>query len=258
MRALRAGATRPWIVAHRGDSASFPQNTNAAFDAALTTPIDGIELDVQLSRDGAAVVHHDRTLRGVGGGGHRVSSLDLAALRALDAGARAGRRFRGERIPTLDEVLDRFGGRTHLLVEVKAYDEGQGSSARAGTLAAIVARAVRLRGLESSVLVLSFDPDVLDAAVEAHPRLRTVRNLSQLPRSGEREWRRLAPLHALSVDVRVLTPPFVDEAHRRGKPVLCYTCNAPRRALAALRSGADGLMSDRPAWLASFVAAHAR
>lgn len=258
MRALRAAEPVPWVIAHRGDSASCPQNTIAAFDAALRAPVDGIELDVQLTRDGVAVIHHDRTLRALGGGGKSVAGLDLAEVRALDAGSRFDRRFRGERVPTLEEVLDRYGGRTRLLLEIKSY-EGRGvPPGAARRLAGIVARAVRRRRLEGSAPILSFDPAVLDAVREEAPRIRTVLNLARRPRLDAAAWRRLDPLFALSIDVRAVTPLFVREAHRRGKPVLVYTCNRPSSALAALRAGADALMSDRPGWLAELLAVHPR
>ena len=75
-------------IAHRGASRDCPENTLAAFDEALRQGCDGIEMDLQLSRDGVPVIYHDRTLTRAGGGRHRVVSRDLAELRTLDVGAR--------------------------------------------------------------------------------------------------------------------------------------------------------------------------
>ena len=247
MRLLHPGQAAPWIIAHRGDSAAFPENTLAAFDAAVAAGADGIELDLQATRDGVPIVHHDATLRRLGGGARSVGSFDLAEVRALRAG-----------VPTLDDVLDRYGGRTRLLLEIKAHDDVGDFRERARSLAERTVREVRHRRLDSSVQILSFDPAVLEAARAASSHVRTVLNLARLPRLDASHWRRLAPLFALSVDVRALTPAFVREAHRRGKPVLVYTCNTPGRALAALRAGADAIMSDRPGWLARLVETHPR
>ena len=110
---------RVWVIAHRGASRDCPQNTLAAFDEALRQGADGIELDVQLSRDGIPVVYHDRTLTRAGGGRRRVAQLDFAELRQLDPGNRVDRRFRGQHLCSLEEVLQRYGRCTRLLVEIK-------------------------------------------------------------------------------------------------------------------------------------------
>ena len=64
--ALKESSRRPWIVAHRGAGREAPENTRAAFDAALAHGVAGLEFDVQLSRDGVPVIYHDRTLARIG------------------------------------------------------------------------------------------------------------------------------------------------------------------------------------------------
>lgn len=245
-RRLRPGVDPVWIVAHRGDSASSPENTAAAFDAAASLPVDGIEIDVQLSRDGVLVVYHDRTLRRLGGGNARVEDLDLVALRRLDAGSWFEPRFRGERLLTLDEVMDRWGRRTRLLLELKVREPR--SNERVRMLVERTVSAIRARRGKVDPLILSFDSSALDATREEAPEIPTVRNLDRIP-TGRDRWIRLGPLAAVSVDRRVLTPAFVAEAHERGTPVLAYTCNSARSLARAMRSGVDGIMSDRPGWL---------
>ncbi|MEJ2748304.1 MAG: glycerophosphodiester phosphodiesterase family protein, partial [Anaerolineae bacterium] len=92
-------SNRPLIVAHRGASAYAPENTLAAFERAAELGADGIELDVQLSKDGRLVIIHDfdtaRTTNGQG----KVSDLTLAELQSFDAGE-------GQKIPTLDELFE--------------------------------------------------------------------------------------------------------------------------------------------------------
>lgn len=93
------------VIAHRGASGTAPENTLAAFRLAASLGAAMIELDVQLSRDREVVVVHDDTVERTTDGRGRVSDLDLAALKTLDAGSWFGARFAGERIPTLAEVL---------------------------------------------------------------------------------------------------------------------------------------------------------
>ncbi len=254
MKSIRPGEPRPFSIAHRGASSTHPENTRASFDEALRAPIDGIEFDVQPSRDGVPVLYHDRTLRKLGGGGRRVSSVDAHELLSLDAGEWLDARFRHERMPTLDEVLDLYGGKTLLLIEIKLRETGAGADARLDELARRTVSAVILRKLESSVLVLCFDLRILETVREADARVRTVINLAGLPRTGASTWKRLDPLFAVSVDIRALSARFVDAAHEHGKPVFTYTCNTPRTARKALHAGADALMSDRPDWLCGFLA----
>ena len=110
---------KPLVIAHRGDSAAAPENTLAAFTAAIDAGADGIELDVHPTRDGALAVHHDYYLDRTTDGAGLVSDHTLAELRALDAGAWFDERFVGERIPTLEEVLSLAAGRVRLEIELK-------------------------------------------------------------------------------------------------------------------------------------------
>jgi len=105
---------RPLIIAHRGASGHAPENTKAAFQLALDQHADGIELDVMLSKDGRLVVIHDDTVDRTTNGTGRVRDLTLNQLMALDAG-------NGEKIPTLEEVLNTFGGRYLINIELKNY-----------------------------------------------------------------------------------------------------------------------------------------
>jgi glycerophosphoryl diester phosphodiesterase len=93
------------IIAHRGAATVAPENTLAAFRAATLLGADGVELDVHASSDDEPVVIHDHDVARTTNGRGEVRTLDLAALKRLDAGAKFAPAFRGERIPTLDEVL---------------------------------------------------------------------------------------------------------------------------------------------------------
>src|SRR5690242_19186833 len=95
----------PLVFAHRGASAYAPENTLAAFELARRQGAPAIEFDAKLSSDGRVVIIHDQTLERTTDGAGRVRDLSLAALRELDAGSWLSAQFRGEKIPTLDEVF---------------------------------------------------------------------------------------------------------------------------------------------------------
>lgn len=114
------------VIAHRGSSAEAPENTLAAFEAAVQRGADALELDVRLTADGAPVVIHDSTLDRTTDGSGPVAAQTLAELRSVDAGSSftpdRGRSYpfrgKGTQIPTLGEVLWTFPRMT-LLVEIK-------------------------------------------------------------------------------------------------------------------------------------------
>lgn len=238
-----------WVIAHRGASRDCPENTAAAFEEGLRQGADAIELDVQLSRDGVPVVYHDRTLVRAGGGRRRVSALDLAELRALDAGEWFAPSFRGEPIPTLAQVLRRFGRRTRLLIEIKARQAPRAWNRHAELARTVVAQVVGA-GLHDRVFVLSFDVAVLREVAAADSAVARVLNLAPPRRPGRTLRAVLADLSAVAADVRSLTPAFGEALRAAGVPLFAYTCNTADRVERALRAGACGVISDRPAWLA--------
>ncbi len=243
---------RTLVIAHRGASRRRPENTLAAFDEALRQGCDGIELDVQLSRDGVPVVFHDKTLARAGAGRKRVAGLDLAELRGLDAGARFDAAYSGQHIPTLEEVLRRYGRRTRLLVEIKTREGARGRE-RHLELARAVAACVRSSDVREDLSVLSFDTEVLDELSRVAPELPRVLNVRPLPVLARGLRSRLATLAALAADVRSLTLRYAAQVREAGCPLFVFTCNTPRRVELALSAGAAGIVSDRPGWLAGYL-----
>ena len=104
------------LIAHRGFSSRAPENTFAAFDLALQEGFDHFELDVRLTADGVPVVIHDATLERTTDGSGPVAAVMLEELERLDAGSwfRGGRSYRGERVPALATLFDRYRGKAHI------------------------------------------------------------------------------------------------------------------------------------------------
>jgi glycerophosphoryl diester phosphodiesterase len=250
----RGARASVWAIAHRGASADRPENTLASFDEALRQGCDALELDLRLSSDGVPVVWHDDTLEKLGDRHRRAAELTADELRNLDAGSWFDRRFAGERIPTLDEVLGRYATQTRLLLEIKDEEDG----ARNRALVRATVERVRKHGAEESVFILSFCDAILAATAESAPRLRRVLNLKPMPLLGEALQERLSHLAALCVDVRPLTTVFGRAVRRAGCPLWTYTCNGPRRVARALAADASAVISDRPGWLVARLAAEER
>src|SRR5512145_2020912 len=114
-------SNRTLIFAHRGANREAAENTRTAFDKAFAYPIDGIETDVQLSRDEVAVLWHDRDLKKLGLPGRHIDDYDYLQLRAMDFATHfAGARQEG--VMTLQEFVAAYRSRCHLLLEIKNRD----------------------------------------------------------------------------------------------------------------------------------------
>ena len=145
----------PLNIAHRGARDVAPENTMAAFAAAVDAQADGIELDVSRCGTGEIVVMHDDTVDRTTDGSGTVARLGWAAIVELDAGGWFAPEFVGERVPTLAEVLDLVGGRLRVNIEVKHKAQ------RHDGIEEEIAEMVAQRDLGSSIIISSFDPVIL-------------------------------------------------------------------------------------------------
>ena len=234
---------RPLIIAHRGASGEFPENTLPAFAGAIEAGAQMCELDVQLTKDGVAVVIHDETVDRTTDGAGPVAAMTLAEVRRLDAGAKFGAAFAGTRIPTLEEVLKLVHGRCPLNVELKSPGVERE-----------VCCLLHAHNRISDTIVSSFDWDALTAA----RHLESALGLGVLAEAKpEAMFETALRLHAASVNPRfdLVTPPLVERAHRAGLKILVWTVDnvTDIKRLAAL--GVDGIMTNYPGRLAALLAA---
>jgi len=233
----------PVVFAHRGDSAHAPENTLAAFTMAADKEAPAIEFDVKLSADGHVIVLHDQSLERTTDGSGDVRNLPLAALRELDAGARFPGQFRGERIPTLEEVFETVGKRLYMNVELTNY------ATPLDRLVPKVVELVRKFGLEKRVLFSSFFPHNLVKAAKLMPD--TPRGL--LVWAGRMGWWgrafgfRSDVYAALHPHMSDISSGLVERVHAAGRRVHAWTVNAADDIKRLTSLGVDGLFTDDPA-----------
>ena len=146
----------PLVIAHRGANKIAPENTLSAFKKALETGADGIETDVQLTKDGKMVMHHNYTIDANSNGNGRIDSHTLEELRQFDFGIVKGEEFRGEKIPTLDEVLEISKDFKVINIELKAPMD------RNIPYVKMVADAVVKSGLMDKIIISAFDHSLLN------------------------------------------------------------------------------------------------
>ena len=235
----------PRIIGHRGASWARPENTAAAFDLALEEGADGLELDLQLTRDERVVVFHDKTLSMLGMKHRRIAQYTRQQLKDLDVGSWFSDAQAGARILDLDEVLSRYGETTDLYLEIKPVGELRKPEA-AMRLAQIVADRVAIHSHLHRIYVLSFSDAVLRQVADSHAHLRCVRNLASPEELAGMSIERLQQMHAICVDIRKFGLDDVKRVHAANKHLFAYTVDSPRQLRTALQLQVGTVISNMP------------
>jgi len=233
----------PLAVAHRGQRATFPEQTLEAYVEAIRLGADGIETDVQQTRDGRLAMLHDLTVDRTTDGSGPIAALDWAEVQRLDAGSWYGDRFAGARIPSLEETIELVvGAGLMLCVEIK------GTAADAPRTAVAVARLIHERGLLDQVFISSFDHAALAAARDevGSPLLAPER----LPEAGPPDPD-VAVAQAAALDAAVLqhrwedlTPDVVAALHASGSAVWSWPVDTLESIRRSVELGCDGVIGD--------------
>jgi glycerophosphoryl diester phosphodiesterase len=242
---------RPLVYAHRGGAALRPENTLAAFDHGLTLGADGLEFDVQLSRDGVVVVHHDDTLDRTTDATGPIGGLTVADLAKVDAGYRFSLtadvfpyRGLGWGVPTLRQVLSRYP--VPLIIELKTADPA---------LAKATVEEIRAARAVERVAVGSFWYRALREIRRLEPRLATGAGREETRWALYRSWvgwpvrgtaYREFQVPEQSGRTTIVTPRFIQVAHGAGLPVKVWTVNERADIDRLFAWGIDAIISDRP------------
>lgn len=262
------GDERPLIIAHRGGSITFPENTMAAFEGAAKLGVDVIEMDFQLTSDDKLVTMHDDSVDRTTNGTGLVREMDLEQIQNLDASTNfldinGDNPWIDTHLPplTIEQVLDRFLNSPHRLsFEIK--NEG----AEGEIAAEVMYEAIRMRQMEKRIEIGSFHIESLYA----------MRNLSEgsIATSGaeseiqkcillpmlqlDRWWLDPGPASVLQIPmewdgINLATKGIVDRAHQHGQAVQFWTINERESMDHLIEIGADGIMTDDPILLREAV-----
>jgi glycerophosphoryl diester phosphodiesterase len=237
-----AGARRPLVIAHRGASAYAPENTLAAFDLAVDQGADFIEFDVHLSADDQPVIIHDDTLDRTTDGRGPVRNLSLRALKRLDAGGWHGDRFRGQRLQSVGEVLERYRGRIGFAIELKA-----GRTPYPGLEDRVVSL-VEIYDLVGDALILSSDRSALATVGRRNPPLRRVL-LVDHGEDADPERTPAAPgsvVTGLGLAVDLASDDRIAAARAANLEVYVWTVNDAATMARLATAGATGIITDAP------------
>lgn len=241
------------VHGHRGAAGLAPENTLAAFRKAVELGVDGLEMDLHVTRDGEVVVIHDETLDRTTDGKGSIADLALGEVKRWDAGGKFAEAFRGERIPTLREVIElvQASGNTRIRLDLE-IKFGEGQEGKPEDFEERVLEVLRQTGFVERVNVISFH----------HPSLVKMKALESKIRTGLLAGGRQPPEDPVALvrqyradyyspGFRLVTSEVVAALHRAGIPIVPWTVNeeAEMRRLMTLGIGifpGDGMATDFP------------
>lgn len=232
----------PLVLGHRGASHDAPQNTLAAFALARQMGADGVELDTSLTRDGIPIVMHDLDLDKTTNSSGPILSLDLAEVKKLDAGSKFSPKFKGEQVPTLDEVFETLGSEMFVNVELKSI------SYRANGLEPAALDVIRRHKAEKRVIISSFNPFALRRFRAIAPDIPIGYLYSQdEPFYLRYGWLMIGLKHeARHPQHEMIDAGYMAWAKRRGYLVNTWTVDDPERIKALRDLGVNAIISNRP------------
>jgi glycerophosphoryl diester phosphodiesterase len=239
------------VIAHRGYSAAAPENTLAAVQAAIEAGADAVEFDLQITRDGVAMLFHDSTLERTTDGSGPLCARSYEELRSLDAGRWFGAAFANERVPSLAEALECIGDRLgRVYAEVKGYREKADLDRMADL--------VREHGMEDRAVFISMDWRALERMREHDAAVRVGYIVEKASRAAEGLARAAGdPLALLDFKAALLLddPAIAGRARAAGVDLAVWTVDDPRQAAALLSLGVRRITTNRVAELSAWKAA---
>lgn len=222
---------KPLVIAHRGFTQNHLENTLSAIEAALDLGVDGIEVDLRMTRDGQILIFHDETLERLAGLATDVERVDYATLQGV-------RLQGGEKIPTLEDLLDLVQGRCLLNLEVKTVRT-------LPTHERNLTQVLRRYQCQDNILLSSFNPLAMIRLRWIAPEIRRgflyqkKSPLASLAMS-------LMKLYSYHGQLENLRPEIVPHCHRLGKKFFVWTVNEIADMQAMIRLGVEGIITDHP------------
>lgn len=222
------------LIAHRGYSSEFPENTMPAFEGALDIGVDYIETDVQMTQDGRLVLFHDDDLLRITGLEGAVSDYTYAEISGIDAGGWFDGAYEGVRIPTLEELLILLrDSDCRLYLELKDIGDVDGFVEE--TL-----WEVEQYGMLDRCVFASFCYDYLEDLKTLNPDVKILYNTSSADVTLTEQY----PAEYYGLNKQIATKEIIEAVHASGSTVYIWTVNTPEELIAAKTAGADGIVTN--------------
>ena len=246
--ALRAPGQAGFVAGHRGDKDGAPENTLPAFELAINSNVAFVETDIQLTSDGVPVLMHDWTVDRTTDGTGPVWNMTYDQISRLDAGSWYGPQFAGTRVPTLEQLLFLLQPTgKHAILELKgAWTEDQTQT---------IADLLYEYGVQGRVILAGFDLVTLQALEQRAPDVpRVVITHAVIGDPAVLAKACGAIAIVTSLDYIRSDPGAVARIHDEGLGVLLYTLNDTDTWAEAVALGVDGLITDKPVKLDTWLA----
>lgn len=238
-----AGKDAPVIVvAHRAGAKVAPENTVAALEQAVRDGAPIAEIDVQQLADGTLIVMHDSNFKRTAGEDICVWDAEAEDLGSLEVGSGFSAAYRGEQVPTLEEMLACARGRITLMIELKYT--GQEELLEEGVLALL-----KKYDMVDECIIGSMNRGILQKMKELEPGITTVFIAHDLEQTDYD----LDYADSYSIEGKNLTVAMVEAIHYRGKSVYGWTANSSGAMLKIVDCGADGVVTDDVRLLQTFL-----
>lgn len=229
------------IYAHRGSKGTHPENTLVAFQDALQLGVDGLEFDVHLTKDHELVIIHDETVDRTTNGSGYIKDMTLKEIKKLDAGSKFSKEFKGEPIPTLQEVLELAKNYPNvcLNIEIKTdYVQYEGIEEK-------IVEVLQKTNVPNKIIFSSFNHYSLVKVKKLVPHIET----AILFFEGLYEpwsYARNIGASALHMYEPIALSPLVEMAHEVPFPVRIFTVNKKERMKNFMERKVDAIMTDFP------------
>ena len=241
-----------WVIAHRGVSGSYPENTLSAFQAAIDIRAEMVELDISTSKDGIPVIVHDRTVDRTTDFEGDVQSFSLEELKRMEVGAWFSEEFRGEEFPTLKNSLELMKDKIAVNIEIKTEavsDETEGG---------VVDKALQVvkdLDMTSSVIFSSFDYRVMEQLNVLDPKMAKAL-LYEASQSAELLPSELVQKYKVDIfncSYKQLSKEWINDLQKHKIPYFVYTVNEPELMRELIEKGVSGIFTDFPKELIRIV-----
>lgn len=226
---------RTYVTLHRGDSSHAPENTLAAIKSAKDKRADAAEIDVQLSKDGHVVVIHDFNLSRLANDSRQVVHLTLKELKELEVGSWFSEEFTGEKIPTLEEVIEEASTAIKLNIELKpTNDEAE--------LAKAVIDILDRNEYNDRVIISSLNKKALKEVNKINPDLEVGYIVPVA--LGQFEFEEAIDFYSL--EMSFLTKDLVEKIKNQEKEVHAWTVNSEEDLKRMQKLQVDNVITDNP------------
>ncbi|SHI45951.1 glycerophosphoryl diester phosphodiesterase [Clostridium cavendishii DSM 21758] len=225
------------IISHRANCENEPENSISALKNSIKHKTDFAEIDVQESSDGAIVLMHDANLKRIAGLDTSIGDLSLREIQNIDISKNYNKKFNGEKIPTLDEVIKLSKGKIRLIIELKPYKNSE-------TLAKKVVDLIEANNAVNTCFIQSLDYTSLLKVKELNPYIST----------GYILYMATGDITELNVDFYTIEQTIVSEEllnsiHAKHKEVFVWTIDTEEDMSEILDYNVDGIITDNPTLL---------